>query len=72
MRLETERLVLRELVRFGFVEPGLHRVWSWCVADNQSSARVLEKVGMQLEGRQRERVLQRAMVRPAALCDLEG
>jgi len=44
-----------EMVRFGFVELGLHRIWSWCVADNVGSAHVLEKVGMRLEGRQRDK-----------------
>jgi [ribosomal protein S5]-alanine N-acetyltransferase len=44
----------REMVRFGFGDLGLHRIWSWCVADNGASARVLEKVGMRPEGRRRE------------------
>jgi ribosomal-protein-alanine N-acetyltransferase len=44
----------RAIVRFGFTELGLHRIWSWCIADNLGSARVLEKVGMRLEGRQRD------------------
>ncbi len=39
------------LVEFGFGELGLHRISSWCVADNTASARVLEKAGMTLEGR---------------------
>ena len=43
-----------EMVRLGFEELDLHRIWSWCVADNVASARVLEKVGLRLEGRQRE------------------
>jgi RimJ/RimL family protein N-acetyltransferase len=41
----------REIARFGFEELGLHRIWSWCVADNAASARVLVKLGMRLEGR---------------------
>lgn len=45
----------REIVRFGFTALGLHRIWSWCVAENIGSARVLEKVGMQREGRLREK-----------------
>jgi RimJ/RimL family protein N-acetyltransferase len=45
----------RAIVRFGFAELGLHRIWSWCVADNVGSARVLEKLGMRLEGRQRHK-----------------
>ena len=28
---------------------------AWCVGDNAASARVLEKVGMSLEGREREK-----------------
>jgi RimJ/RimL family protein N-acetyltransferase len=42
------------ILRFGFTDLQLHRVWSWCVADNVGSARVLEKLGMRLEGRLRE------------------
>ena len=44
----------RAIVEFGFTELGLHRIWSWCIADNVASARVLEKLGMRLEGRLRE------------------
>jgi RimJ/RimL family protein N-acetyltransferase len=43
------------IVDFGFSSFSLHRVWSWCVADNVGSAHVLEKLGMQLEGRLREK-----------------
>ena len=42
------------IVDFGFSTFGLHRVWSWCVADNLGSAHVLEKLGMRLEGRLRD------------------
>jgi [ribosomal protein S5]-alanine N-acetyltransferase len=42
------------IVDFGFSTFGLHRVWSWCVADNLGSAHILEKLGMRLEGRLRE------------------
>ena len=42
------------MVRFGFEELGLHRVSSWCIADNVASAKVLEKVGLKQEGRLRE------------------
>lgn len=42
------------MVRLGFQELGLHRISSWCIADNAASARVLEKVGMKQEGRLRE------------------
>lgn len=42
------------IVDFGFSNLKLHRVWSWCVADNAGSAHVLEKLGMRLEGHLRK------------------
>jgi RimJ/RimL family protein N-acetyltransferase len=42
------------IVDFGFSRFNLHRVWSWCVADNVGSAHVLEKLGMRREGYLRE------------------
>lgn len=44
----------RALLRYGFAERGLHRIVANCVAENVGSARVLEKIGMQREGRLRE------------------
>ncbi len=44
----------RAMVEYGFRELGLHRISSWCVADNVGSARVLEKAGLKLEGRLRD------------------
>ncbi|MGB2694113.1 MAG: GNAT family protein [Dehalococcoidia bacterium] len=44
----------RALVDMGFREWGLHRISSWCIADNVASARVLERLGLRLEGRLRE------------------
>ena len=44
----------RAIVLFGFQELGLYRIAAWCNADNLASAGVLEKVGLQLEGRLRE------------------
>jgi ribosomal-protein-alanine N-acetyltransferase len=44
----------RAVLRFGFTDMGLHRVSAACVADNTGSAHVLEKIGMQQEGRLRE------------------
>ena len=44
----------RVMLRFGFTQFGLHRIWSWCIADNLASARVLEKIGMRQEGHLRE------------------
>jgi [ribosomal protein S5]-alanine N-acetyltransferase len=42
------------MMDFGFNHFGVHRIWAACVADNVGSARVLEKLGMKLEGRFRE------------------
>ncbi len=44
----------RAMAGWAFRERGLHRIWASCIADNVGSARVLEKVGMQREGRLRE------------------
>jgi ribosomal-protein-alanine N-acetyltransferase len=44
----------RALVGFGFRELSLHRVWATCDPQNTASAHVLEKLGMQREGRLRE------------------
>jgi ribosomal-protein-alanine N-acetyltransferase len=43
------------IVRFGFTELKVHRTWAWCIADNIASARVLEKIGLKLEGRLRDK-----------------
>ena len=42
------------IIDFGFREWDLHRISSWCVADNSPSVRVLERLGLQQEGRLRE------------------
>ena len=42
------------MLDFRFTQLKLHRIWSWCIADNVGSARVLHKLGMQAEGRLRE------------------
>lgn len=44
-----------EMLRVGFEEHNLHRIWAGCVAENVGSARVLEKIGMQREGHFREK-----------------
>lgn len=44
----------RAILAFGFEELQLHRIWSWCIAENVASARVLEKLGMRCEGHLRE------------------
>jgi RimJ/RimL family protein N-acetyltransferase len=44
----------RAVLNFGFRELRLHRVWAECIAGNAASERVLQKLGMRLEGRLRE------------------
>jgi [ribosomal protein S5]-alanine N-acetyltransferase len=42
------------IVELGFARFNLHRISAWCIAENTASSRVLEKLGMRLEGRLRE------------------
>jgi [ribosomal protein S5]-alanine N-acetyltransferase len=42
------------LLRFGFDELRLHRIFAECHPNNTGSARVMERVGMRYEGRLRE------------------
>ena len=44
----------RSVLDFGFTDLGLQRITAWCIADNASSARVLEKIGMHLKSRTRK------------------
>lgn len=44
----------RVLLKLGFEQLRLHRIWAYCIAENVASARVLEKIGMKYEGLQRE------------------
>jgi [ribosomal protein S5]-alanine N-acetyltransferase len=50
----TEALL--ELLQFGFKTLVLHRIEAGCAVDNIGSIKVLEKVGMTLEGRKRKRL----------------
>ncbi|AGP42249.1 GNAT family N-acetyltransferase [Sorangium cellulosum] len=45
---------LRALIRFGFASMELHRVEAQIDPENRASARVLERLGFALEGRQRQ------------------
>ncbi|MEH2262357.1 GNAT family N-acetyltransferase [Nostoc sp.] len=47
----------RAILKFGFEELGMHRIWSWCVAENVASVRVLEKICMRREGHLLEKEL---------------
>ena len=44
----------RTVVHFGFTQLHVHRIWAQHIADNCGSGRVLQKLGMQQEGRLRE------------------
>lgn len=45
---------VKEIIRFAFETLNMHRVEAGCAVDNIASARVMEKAGMQLEGRKRK------------------
>ena len=49
--------VAQALVEYGFDTLGVHRVYATCEPENVASKRVLEKVGMVLEGRLRENMV---------------
>ena len=49
----------KAIVGWAFRQDGIFRVWAFCDVENRSSARVLEKVGMQREG-----VLRRWAIHP--------
>ncbi len=45
---------VRAVIRFGFARMGLNRLQARCIAENDASARVMEKAGMSYEGTLRE------------------
>jgi RimJ/RimL family protein N-acetyltransferase len=47
----------REMLRYGFEELGLHRIFATHFKHNAASGRILKKIGMQYEGCQREHLL---------------
>lgn len=47
----------RGLLRLGFEQGGLHRIYARCDARNQASARVMERLGMRREAHFREHIL---------------
>jgi RimJ/RimL family protein N-acetyltransferase len=47
----------RAMLEYGFSELKLHRIYATCDAENAASARVMEKLGMQYEGRKRQNEL---------------
>lgn len=56
-----------ELIRFGFQELTLHRIWAKCHSENKASAKVMEKCGMQYEGTIREHIWLRDHYRTSLL-----
>jgi RimJ/RimL family protein N-acetyltransferase len=51
------------MLELGFDALGLRRIWATCDPDNEGSRRVLEKIGMTLEGRLRDDAVIRGQVR---------
>lgn len=49
--------VAKLLIKFGFREFNLHRIYATCDPRNIGSSKVLEKIGMIFEGRMRENLL---------------
>ncbi len=45
----------REMLRYGFEELEMHRIWAACLFENIESARVLERIGMRREALFREK-----------------
>ena len=41
--------IAKAMVRFGFEELGMHRIWATCRPQNIASSRVLEKTGLKFE-----------------------
>ncbi len=50
-------IIARELLRIGFEELKLHRIWGTCDPRNVASGRVMHKLGMKHEGRMRQNLL---------------
>jgi RimJ/RimL family protein N-acetyltransferase len=57
----------RLLLEFGFTELGLHRISAKCDTENTASERVLQKLGMRLEGRLRHHGFRRGEWRDSLL-----
>jgi len=55
------------MLELGFGELGLHRIYATCDALNAASARVMQKLGMQYEGRLRQNIFERGRWRDTLL-----
>jgi RimJ/RimL family protein N-acetyltransferase len=58
------------LLRFGFENLGLHRIWATHHPDNSASRRVLDKVGFREEGRRRDDRLLDGMWFDSVVCSI--
>ncbi len=45
----------RAILKFGFEELGMHRIWATTIANNIGSVKVLQKIGMRQEAWEREK-----------------
>lgn len=61
---------LREVVRFGFAELGLHRIYGQYFSDNIASRRVMEKAGMSYEGTLRDHILKWGDYKDMGVCGI--
>ena len=58
---------LRAMISFGFARMGLNRIEARCIAENEASARIIEKAGMSYEGTLRQRELLKGEYRDTKL-----
>ena len=56
------------VLRFGFEELGLHRIEARFMQGNEASLRVMEKLGMRLEGYRRDGMLVKGQYRTIGIC----
>lgn len=61
---------LREIMRFGFAELGLHRMYGRYFSDNVASRRVMEKAGMTYEGTLRGHILKWGAYKDMGVCGM--
>jgi RimJ/RimL family protein N-acetyltransferase len=66
--LGTEALVA--LLRYGFEQLGLHRIYALCDVDNEPSRRLTARLGMRLEGTLRENAFRHGQWRDELLFSL--
>ena len=59
---------VRKILEFGFGELGLHRIEARFMKDNKRSFRVMEKVGMTLEGYHKDLIFVKGSYRTVGVC----